>query len=197
MSHHSERVCSIFYYGLSGYVQVRALRTTAALCTMLLSQWSSLPQEDQQTLSLGLDSAGQPLSNDMKLATQFRLQKKRLLLQAVNEISKQIQVRTQLMCQLGVGTGSMHKTGSSCPQQCVSVFPLFTCYATKLSLKLSSLCGFSKERAKPFDDVLKYVGRFAGSARAQDHLSFKFAHQEIACFSKPSLLACKPYGPPI
>lgn len=72
--------------------QVRALRTSAALCTMLLSQWSSLPQEDQQTLSLGLDSAGQPLSSDMKLAIQFRLQKKRLLLQAVNAISKQIQV---------------------------------------------------------------------------------------------------------
>ena len=60
---------------------------------MLLSQWSSLPQEDQQTLNLGLDSAGQPLSDDMKLAMQFRLQKKRLLLQAVNEISKQIQVK--------------------------------------------------------------------------------------------------------
>ena len=74
-------------------MQVRALRTTAALCTMLLSQWSSLPQEDQQTLSLGLDSAGQPLSDDMKLAIQFRLQKKSLLLQAVNKISKQIQVK--------------------------------------------------------------------------------------------------------
>ena len=59
---------------------------------MLLSQWSCLPQEDQQTLSLGMDSAGQPLSSDMKLAIQFRLQKKRLLLQAVNAISKQIQV---------------------------------------------------------------------------------------------------------
>ena len=62
------------------------------MCTMLLSQWSSLPQEDQQALSLGLDSAGQPLSSDMKLVVQFRLDKKRLLLQAINEISKQIQV---------------------------------------------------------------------------------------------------------
>lgn len=75
-----------------------ALRTAAALCTLLLSQWSSLPQEDQQTLSLGLDSAGCPLSNDMKLAIQFRLQKKRHLLHAVNEISKQIQVKTQVLC---------------------------------------------------------------------------------------------------
>ena len=90
---HSETTSSILWCSLSGYVQVRALRTAAALCTMLLSQWSSLPQEDQQTLSLGLDSAGQPLSDDMKLAMQFRLQKKRLLLQAVNEISKQIQVK--------------------------------------------------------------------------------------------------------
>ena len=87
-------------------MQVRTLRTTAALCTMLLSQWSSLPQEDQQTLSLGLDSAGQPLSSDMKLAIQFRLQKKRLLLQAVNQLSKQIQVRT--LCPLGVGIGSIY-----------------------------------------------------------------------------------------
>lgn len=71
--------------------EVRALRTIAAMCTMLLSQWSSLPQEDQQALSLGLDSAGQPLSKDMKLAVQFRLEKKCLLLQAINEISKQIQ----------------------------------------------------------------------------------------------------------
>ena len=59
---------------------------------MLLSQWSSVPQEDQQALSLGMDSAGLPLSSDMKLAMQFRLEKKRLLLHAVNEISKQIQV---------------------------------------------------------------------------------------------------------
>ena len=75
---------------------------------MLLSQWSSLPQEDQQTLSLGLDAAGQPLSNDVKLAIQFRLQKKRLLLQAVNKISKQIQVRAQLLCCLGTGSGSIY-----------------------------------------------------------------------------------------
>jgi len=73
-------------------LQVRALRTIAAICTMLLSQWSSVPQEDQQALSLGMDSAGLPLSSDMKLAMQFRLEKKRLLLHAVNEISKQIQV---------------------------------------------------------------------------------------------------------
>ena len=62
------------------------------MCTMLLSQWSSVPQEDQQVLSLGMDAAGQPLSSDMKLAVQFRLEKKRLLLQAINDISKQIQV---------------------------------------------------------------------------------------------------------
>ncbi|DBA78760.1 hypothetical protein WJX77_011196 [Trebouxia sp. C0004] len=71
--------------------EVRALRTIAAICTMLLSQWSSVPQEDQQALSLGMDSAGLTLSSDMKLAMQFRLEKKRLLLHAVNEISKQIQ----------------------------------------------------------------------------------------------------------
>ena len=65
---------------------------------MLLSQWSSVPQEDQQALSLGMDSAGLPLSSDMKLAMQFRLEKKRLLLHAVNEISKQIQV-SRLCCQ--------------------------------------------------------------------------------------------------
>ena len=84
----AERLC--FHKCMT--LQVRALRTIAAMCTMLLSQWSSLPQEDQQALSLGLDSAGQPLSNDMKLAVQFRLEKKCLLLQAINEISKQIQV---------------------------------------------------------------------------------------------------------
>ena len=72
-------------------VQVRALRTIAAVCTLLLSQWSSVPQEDQEALSLGMDSAGQPLSSDMKLAMQFRLGKKRLLLHTVSEISKQIQ----------------------------------------------------------------------------------------------------------
>lgn len=65
---------------------------------MLLSQWSSLPQEDQQTLSLGLDSAGCPVSNDMELAIQFRLQKKGLLLHAVTEISKEIQVKPQILC---------------------------------------------------------------------------------------------------
>jgi hypothetical protein len=80
------------------FLQVRALRTIAAICTMLLSQWSSVPQEDQQALSLGMDSAGLPLSSDMKLAMQFRLEKKRLLLHAVNEISKQIQV-SKLRCQ--------------------------------------------------------------------------------------------------
>ncbi len=80
------------------FLQVRALRTIAAICTMLLSQWSSVPQEDQQALSLGMDSAGLPLSSDMKLAMQFRLEKKRLLLHAVNEISKQIQV-SNLRCQ--------------------------------------------------------------------------------------------------
>lgn len=74
------------------FLQVRALRTIAAICTMLLSQWSSVPQEDQEALSLGMDSAGLPLSSDMKLAMQFRLEKKCLLLHAVNEISKQIQV---------------------------------------------------------------------------------------------------------
>ena len=61
------------------------------MCTLLLSQWSSVPQEDQEALSLGMDSAGQPLSSDMKLAMQFRLGKKRLLLDTVSEISKQIQ----------------------------------------------------------------------------------------------------------
>ena len=63
------------------------------MCTLLLSQWSSVPQEDQEALSLGMDSAGQPLSSDMKLAVQFRLEKKRLLLHTVSEISKQIQAR--------------------------------------------------------------------------------------------------------
>ena len=72
--------------------QVRSLRTIAAVCTMLLSQWSSVPQEDQQALSLGVDKAGQPLSSDMKLAIEFGLGKKRLLLSAINQIAKQIQV---------------------------------------------------------------------------------------------------------
>lgn len=71
--------------------EVRSLRTIAAVCTLLLSQWPSVPQEDQQALSLGLDKAGQPLSSDMKLAIQFRLEKKRLLLSAINQIGKQIQ----------------------------------------------------------------------------------------------------------
>ena len=64
---------------------------------MLLSQWSSVPQEDEQALSLGMDSTGQPLSSDIMLALQFRLEKKRLLLQAVNDISKQIKVNATLL----------------------------------------------------------------------------------------------------
>ena len=44
-------------------------------------------------LKLSLDASGQPLSNELQLAMQFRLEKKRLLLHAINEIGKQIQVR--------------------------------------------------------------------------------------------------------
>lgn len=44
-------------------------------------------------LQLGLDAAGQPLSLEMKLAVQFRLEKKQVLLRAVQDIGQQIQVR--------------------------------------------------------------------------------------------------------
>lgn len=73
--------------------QVRTLRTLAAICTISLSQFSSVAPEDQQMLKLGVDASGQPLSHELQLAVQFRLEKKRLLLHAVNEIGKQIQVR--------------------------------------------------------------------------------------------------------
>lgn len=45
-----------------------------------------------EMLKLGMDSSGQPVSPEMKLALQYRLEKKKVLLHAVNEISKQIQV---------------------------------------------------------------------------------------------------------
>lgn len=73
-------------------LQVRTLRTLAAICTISLSQFSSVAPEDQQMLKVGVDASDQPLSPELKLAVEFRLEKKRLLLQAVNEISKQIQV---------------------------------------------------------------------------------------------------------
>ena len=71
---------------------MRALRTLAAVCTISLSQFSSVAPEDLEMLKLGMDSSGQPVSPEMKLALQYRLEKKKVLLHAVNEISKQIQV---------------------------------------------------------------------------------------------------------
>ena len=76
------------------WLQVRALRTLAAVCTISLSQFSSVAPEDLEMLKLGMDSSGQPVSPEMNLALQFRLEKKKLLLHTVNEISKQIQVTT-------------------------------------------------------------------------------------------------------
>ena len=73
-------------------LQLRALRTLAAVCTLVLGQFPGVPSEDEHQLATGLGTDGQPLSQEMQLALRFRMGKKRVLLQAIAAIADQVKV---------------------------------------------------------------------------------------------------------
>lgn len=87
--------------------QVAALRTLTGLCVIALSQFSTSLQDDEAALAAGAAGAegaaaggeqqqegqqAQQLSPDMQLALQFRIDKKRLLSEAVDVLAARIKV---------------------------------------------------------------------------------------------------------
>ena len=83
-------------------LQLRALRTLAAVCTLVLGQFPGVPSEDEHQLATGLGTDKQPLSPEMQLALRFRMGKKRVLLQAIAAIADQVKVSgrdSSIQCQ--------------------------------------------------------------------------------------------------
>lgn len=77
-------------------VQVKALKTLAGVSVLLLSQFESTVDEDRMLLEGGVARDGDALSVEMQLAVRFRMAKKQLLLDAINDLQRRIQARTHV-----------------------------------------------------------------------------------------------------
>jgi hypothetical protein len=71
--------------------QVKALRTLAGVCMLLMTRFGSSLQEDQQLLASELQGSA-PLSQDLQQAIRFRMEKKKLVAGVLRLISETIQV---------------------------------------------------------------------------------------------------------
>jgi hypothetical protein len=72
-------------------VQVRALRTLAGVCMLLITRFGTTLQEDEQLLASDQQGSA-PLLPDLRQAICFRMEKKKVVAGVLRLISETIQV---------------------------------------------------------------------------------------------------------